>query len=233
MGGANVKITMIERVLQVIAPHPCYSCGKVGSNLCPYCKYNIVSEPFLGCILCATPSTHGICLIHGSPLKRVFVVSTRTGGLEAAINGLKFARNKSCARTLAELLDDSLPVLPENTLIVPVPTIAPHIRSRGYDQVDLIARHFARLRKLPYRRILSRRTRSVQHTASRQDRIAQAKATFGIKDPLSVQGLSDTHTILLIDDIITTGSTLNSAAELLNNYEIPVFGAALAYQPLD
>ena len=134
---------------------------------------------------------------------------------------------------MAELLHDSLPLLPKDTIIVPIPTISSHVRQRGYDQVDLIAQHFARLRNLPYQRLLVRRTRTVQHTASRADRLRQAKDMFGIKDERSVKQLGNSRGVLLIDDIITTGSTLRSAAELLNNYEISVFGAALAYQPLD
>ncbi len=228
MGGINVKNTIVERALHFIAPHPCYGCGKVGVILCDYCKYDIVHEPFLACIACQTPNPAGICANHHSPLKKVFIVGKRTDALETAINGLKFSNVKACAQTLAELLDEALPILPVHTKVVPIPTINRHIRQRGYDQVELIAKHFAHLRGLDVIQPLKRLTTTVQHTASREDREKQAQSAFGLRDGAETEGL-----VLLIDDIITTGSTLSSAANILSSTGMTVWAAALAYQPLD
>jgi len=231
MGGLNVKITMVERVLQIIAPHPCYGCGKVGMLLCSHCKYNIINEPFMGCIVCQTPQIDGICEYHDSPLDRAFIVSTRTDALENAINGLKFSNVKACARVLAELLDDSLPILPLNTTIVPVPTVRSHVRRRGYDQVELIARHFATLRGLKINHMLTRAGNSTQHTANRATREVQALSAFTL-NPTPSDEPSD-GPILVLDDIITTGSTVLAASRLLKQADRPIWVAALAYQPLD
>lgn len=231
MGGLNVKNTMIEGVLRVLAPHPCYGCGKVGVLLCPNCKYNITHEPFAGCILCQIPQKDGICPNHGSPIERSFVVGARNGPLEDAINGLKFNNVKSVAKVLAELLDDTLPLLPASTHIVPIPTVRSHVRRRGYDQVALIARHFAQLRGLPVSHLLIRKTSTTQHTEGREMRKTQAAAAFGLassKDTTRVAG-----PYLLIDDIITTGATVSAAAEQLTNTGATVWVAAIAYQPLD
>jgi len=231
MGGLNVKNTMIEGVLRLLAPHPCYSCGKVGVLLCPNCKYNITHEPFVGCILCQTPQKHGICPNHGSPIERTFVVGARNGPLEDVINGLKFNNVKSAAKVLAELLDDTLPLLPTSTHIVPIPTVRSHVRRRGYDQVELIARHFAQLRGLPVSRLLVRKTSTTQHTEGRDTRKLQAATAFGLGSLSDVaQGAGP---LLLIDDIITTGATVSAAAEQLVNTGATVWVAALAYQPLD
>lgn len=229
MGGLNVKITMIERVLEIVAPHPCYGCGKVGTLLCHHCKYNIISEPFVGCILCQRPQIDGICDYHDSPLERAFVVSTRTDTLENAINGLKFSNVKACARVLAELLDASLPILPETITIVPIPTVRSHIRRRGYDQVELIARHFAALRGLQIVHAITRVGGATQHTANRATREVQANGAFASNGSI----VDGTGPILLLDDIITTGSTLLAASRLLVETKRPIWVAALAYQPLD
>lgn len=231
MGGLNVKNTIVERVLHIVAPHPCYGCGKVGSLLCHHCKYNIISEPFIGCILCQLPQNDGICGHHDSPLERAFVVSTRTEVLEKAINGLKFSNVKACARVCAELLDASLPVLPEHTTIVPVPTVRSHIRRRGYDQVELIAQHFAALRGLTITRALKRVGKTTQHTADRATREVQAVDAF----TMSLHSIDTINNgpILLLDDIITTGSTVLAASQLLAQPNRHIWVAALAYQPLD
>ena len=230
MGGVNVKNTIVERVLQVLAPHYCFGCGKVGTLLCDYCKYNIVEEPFLGCMACGRPSREGICEWHESPVERSFIVSERSGPLEATINGLKFHNVKAAARTIAELLDERLPLLSEDTIIVPIPTVRSHIRQRGYDQVELIARHLAALRKLKVMKLLVRVGKETQHTLDREQRQDAAQKAFRLND--SVCEL-ETWPLLLLDDIITTGATISNAALILQPLGAPIWVGAAAYQPLD
>ena len=95
---------MIERVLQIVAPHPCSGCGKVGTILCEDCKYDIINEPFSGCILCGSYTLYGICEAHASPITRAFTVGTRSGALEELINRLKFHYAKAAARPLQTFL---------------------------------------------------------------------------------------------------------------------------------
>lgn len=228
MGGVNVKNTMIERVLQIVAPHPCSGCAKVGSLLCLDCKYDIINDRFFGCILCGMPQSSGICSAHDSPIERAFTVSTRTGVVETLINRLKFQNTKSAALSLAELLDRTLPLLPDTMQLVPLPTVRSHSRQRGYDQVELITQHLAGMRNLRIIRPLVRKTTATQKTASRERRLSQSIHAFGI-DSSSVKGKN----VLLIDDIVTTGATLQAAAQLLKGAGATVWVATLAYQPLD
>lgn len=229
MGGVNVKNTMVERGLQIIAPHPCFGCGKVGAILCDDCKYDITHEPFVGCILCGKPNAFGICRIHDSPIDRAFTIGTRSGVLEDVINQLKFHRVKGAARPLAELLHEQLPSFSENVEIVPIPTVRSHVRQRGYDQVELIVQHFASLRTMPVCHYLERMTNATQHVVGKDERLVQAEKAFSLKECEGIYG----KTVLLIDDIVTTGATLQSAATLLKNAGATVWVATLAYQPLD
>lgn len=229
MGGLNVKNTIVERILQVLAPHLCLGCGKVGQIICEDCKYDIDFEPFSGCILCGTPSGSGICWTHHSPVGRAFTVGQRHGVLEDAINQLKFHHMKAAARTLAELLDRRLPFLPSGIELVPIPTVGSHIRQRGYDHAALLAAHFGSIRELPVHRYLRRATKTTQHTAGKHERVTQASQAFSLVGAPELKG----KTILLVDDIVTTGSTLESAAKLLTKAGALVWVATLAYQPLD
>jgi ComF family protein len=230
MGGKNVKNTIVERLMQLVAPHPCSGCGKIGSLLCLHCKYDIVSEPFLGCILCARPELNGVCKTHESAFQKAYVVGLRDGVLRLLIDGLKFHYMKEAAKSAAELLDEHLPILPMDTVIVPVPTLTAHIRQRGFDQVDLIARHLGYLRGLDVKPLLSRAGNATQHHLKRRERLVEAKSAFELSP---VSSGSDSSIKLLIDDIITTGSTVSEAAKLLAQDGSTVIVGALAYQPLD
>lgn len=229
MGGEYVKNTMIQQVLQMVAPHPCSGCAKLGTVLCNDCKYDIIHEPFVGCFVCGLPENDGICAQHRSPVQKAFIISTRTDALEDAINRLKFHNTKAAARSLAELLDWFLPVIPRDVQIVPIPTVRSHIRKRGYDQVDLIARHLSIFRGNSIARLLKRHGDATQHTADRETRLLQAASAYTLKESSHRTG----QILLLIDDITTTGSTLQAAAHVLAATGATIWVAVLAYQPLD
>lgn len=230
MGGVNVKNTMIEWLLHKVAPHPCSGCGKIDTILCEDCKNDIAFETFDGCIYCGSPENAGVCAVHHSPLERAFIVGSRQGTLETLINKLKFQNVKAAVAPLAELLAERLPSLPPNTVLVPVPTAAPHIRQRGYDQVGLLARQLGYLRKIPIAPLLQRAANTTQHTETKTTRKQQAATAFKLREGTL---LDPKATYLLIDDVITTGSTLDACARLLCNAGGTVWAAGLAYQPLE
>ncbi len=214
--------------IQLIAPHYCSSCGRIGELLCEHCKYNIVSEPFEACILChkLTLPMQNICTGCKPSFTKAWCVGSRSEGLKELLNRYKFERTRAAYKPLAELLHSTLPLLPANVIIVPIPTIAPHIRQRGYDQTVLLARQFAKLRGLGYTPLLRRKTNSIQRGATRKQRVRQAGQAF--------MAANCSGYYLVIDDITTTGSTLNAAAKaLLNAGAKEVWVAVVAAQPLD
>jgi len=229
MGGLNVKNTIFERGLEIIAPHLCFGCGKMGSVLCPDCKYDITFEGFSKCILCGASNRGRVCDSHNAPFDTVFVVGDRVGPLKSCIDAFKFRNAKSVHATLATLLDETLPFLPKDVTVVPIPTVRSHIRWRGYDQTALTARSFAHLRGNRYEALLERVNSFTQHVSDKAQRRAQSKSAFAVKYSSSLAG----RRVLLIDDIVTTGSTLLAAAHALRGAGATVWVAALAYQPLD
>ncbi len=224
----NVKSTMVDRLLSQLAPHYCCSCGEIGSLLCDSCEYDIVSEQFVGCLLCGRLTlSPGACC--GSPIARTWCAGERSGGLEELINRFKFEYAKAAYIQLGDVLLSALPQLPAGTIIVPIPTVRSHIRQRGYDHTLLLAEYIARERCLTLSRALMRRMATIQRGADRKTRIKQAKEAFEVKLPLE-SGIP----YLLIDDVVTTGSTLRYAAETLRSAGATVvWAAAVARQPLD
>jgi competence protein ComFC len=120
-----------------------------------------------------------------------------------------------------------LPELPDDIVVVPIPTIAPHVRIRGYGHTELIAKQIAHTRKLAYRPVLQRRTNPVQHGATKQQRALQAAGTF---ECMSLDG----GRYLLVDDVYTTGETLKHAARCLKKAgATEVWTTVISRQPLE
>ncbi|MDR0955979.1 MAG: hypothetical protein LBM73_02530, partial [Candidatus Nomurabacteria bacterium] len=92
------------------------------------------------------------------------------------------------------------------------PTIAPHIRQRGFDHTRLIAKNLAKLRHLKLNaKLLLRKTDSVQHNLTAAERQKQAALAFEINPRCALAP----EKILLLDDIYTTGATMRAAARIL------------------
>lgn len=225
----NVKSTMVEKLLDLVAPHYCCSCGQIGSLLCEGCKYDITSEPFEGCLLCGGIMAGNSCATCQMVVEKTWCGGERSGALERLINRYKFEYAKAAHEPLGDIILAALPELPPSTAIVPIPTVRAHVRQRGYDHTLLIARYIAAKRGLKVYPVLRRRTNSVQRGANRATREAQAKVAYKVDGVVSA-GVP----YLLIDDVVTTGATLTHAAKALKDIgAVTIWAAAAARQPLD
>lgn len=221
---------MIDTILSYVAPHYCSGCSKIGSLLCEYCHYDIISDGFSACVLCGGPTgVTGICPVCQVEVARGWCVGERRDALQRLIGGYKFQHMRAAAQPLTELLDARLPELPSEVVVAPVPTIPNHIRRRGYDHALLVARAFARRRGLRLDSSLRRQTSTTQHDVGRVQREAQARRAFRC-DQVTYPGA----TYLLVDDIVTTGATVRHAARALRQAGAgEVWLATLSRQPLD
>jgi len=221
---------MVDKMLSLIAPHHCCGCDKIGSLLCDNCKYNITSESKMVCIACGRPSGH-MCLCNSCrvPYERAWVVGDRDGVLQRLVGLYKFERAKSAYKNLGDLLLNTLPELPANAVIVPVPTVAGHIRERGYDHMLLIAKYVAKARGVELKQLIKRKTNTKQRQATARQRTLQAKQAFVVNERVDTD-----KPYLLIDDVVTTGATVKYAAKALRDAGAKhVWLAVIARQVLD
>ena len=182
------------------------------------------------CIVCHRP-TGGtwICKTCRMPYERVWVVGERAGVLQRLIGLYKFERAKSAYKSLGDLLLEILPELPVDTVIVPVPTTPSRIRERGYDHMLLITKYAAKARNLKCEQLVYRKTNTKQRQSTARQRSAQAKLAFAVRG-----SVDKTKTYLLIDDVVTTGSTIRYAAKALHDAGAKhVWVAVIARQTLD
>jgi len=221
---------MIDKALNLLAPHYCCGCQKIGILLCDYCKYNINNEHNFACLACLRPcGVSGICTGCTLPYSRAWCVGKRQDELEKLIDIYKFERVKSADVVLADLILSTLPTIPSDVIVVPVPTVASHVRNRGYDHIKIITRKISKATGLTHIDCLDRLTTATQHGATASQRVEQAKVAFGINSKF-IKNM----TYLLIDDVFTTGSTVRFAAEKLREAGAKdVWVAVIARQTID
>lgn len=217
---------MIDVMLGAVAPHICKGCSTVGSTLCESCFFNIIEDKYIDCVACNGIADAGnLCqkCAKTNVFDQVFVVGERRDVLKRLVGDFKYNSERASAKRIAELLDATLPYFSENITIVPIPTIAPHIRQRGFDHTKLIAKNLAKIRGWDAESsLLMRRENSIQHGLNARDRKTQAAKAFMVntQKPIPCE-------IALIDDIYTTGATLAAAAKLLRKSGVQVIHVAI------
>lgn len=207
-------MSIIEQLFRLLAPYECLECGREGRLLCLWCSQERLESVPERCYRCyrLSPSykTCSVCR-HYSVLNHVWVRVSYNETPRKIIHALKFTYAQDAAKIIAEELHSMLPKLDPSTILVHVPAATSHVRLRGFDQSALIARQLSRLTKLPHVNGLSRLGQQRQVGAARETRRAQMAKAFR---PLSVSVIKNAH-ILLVDDVLTTGSTLEAAAKTL------------------
>jgi len=224
-----------DAVLDLVFPPRCAGCGRVDHLLCSDCRQSIVwvAPPF--CPRCARAVAAPVTASPSECQARCLVCATRPlqidgvravvefeGVIQGAIHALKYKGRTDLASPLAELMvtfwnGGLFPV----DCIVPVPLHPRRLRERGYNQAALIADKLAREINLPILPDVLVRSRMTE-TQTRLDTSGRRKNVAGAftAHPSQVGGRS----VLLIDDVCTTGSTLQACADALR-----VAGAAQVY----
>lgn len=137
------------------------------------------------------------------------------GDLKRAVQRLKYTGRRGLAAHLSELMFYSVannPYYIMTQLITAVPLSAERLRRRGFNQSDLLALGLAERMKVPLLPVL-RKTRETPSQAGlgRAGRAENLTGAFSLTDPGAVRG----KTVLVVDDVITTGNTLNNVSETL------------------
>jgi ComF family protein len=203
--------------LDWLLPPRCGGCGALGAWLCRGCDARIrrLEEPL--CRRCGreveSPGTPCSCSRRLRRLARLRAAAAYEGPLEAAVHRFKYRGWSSLARPLAGLLTARLAVdgLPA-ALVQPVPLHPNRQRRRGYNQSELLAAEVRTRLRLPRPRgrLVRIRDTPPQVGLDRVRRRANMDAAFAWDGPPGCGA-----PVLLVDDVVTTGATLEACAAAL------------------
>lgn len=205
-------------ILNFIAPPLCAECSWPGKWLCKKCHQYV--EYCLGPAYFREPL---------SGLTQVWCIAKYAGPVTKLIQQMKFG---VCCPDIADWLGNWLAQRVTLTHLAPpilvswVPCSPRNKQARGFDQAERIARVFAQRYHLPCEQLLCRNTSISQHQLhTKSDRQLHAKGMFRLRAP----PYPDFKTLLLIDDVCTTGQTLSQAAvTITNSLRVSVIGLAVA-----
>lgn len=208
-------MNVIEYIISSIAPHACVQCGLEGALLCHYCIQNLPVVRSC-CYVCNLPQrdwqTCPSCR-RETPLTAITPATPYANEVKQLLHALKYDRAAAAARDVAAAISQRFAgaQLPADLLITHVPTAHSRIRQRGYDQSALIAKEVSRLLGRPYAPLLLRLGKQRQVGQTRAARKQQMALAFrAVHVPLLAN-----KTIMLIDDVLTTGATLEAAGRTL------------------
>ncbi len=204
--------------LDFLFPQWCVGCGREGDFICYSCRRSLppVIPPL--CPRCGKPQPSGI-LCPGCVAWRARIDGIRSpfrfdGVMRQAIYQLKYRNLRALAALLAGLLNDYLSTNPvPGEVLVPVPLHQKRLRERGYNQSNLLAQELGKLTNLPVVSdclIRQRHALPQVRTATMGERWSNVADAFTCGD----HRLRDKQ-VLLIDDVSTSGATLDACAAAL------------------
>ncbi|MBX2848254.1 MAG: ComF family protein [Acidiferrobacterales bacterium] len=201
-------------------PKTCILCNKPVSQDCPVCEYCYPNLPCerSACIKCGTPFSAeldycGRCIDDPPVFDRCFCAFEYKYPIDQQIKRFKYAERPELARDIALLLAKEIKnhQLERPDLLIPVPMHISKLRNRGFNQALELTKYLSLLLKIPYKKSII-----VKHLATTpQAQLALNQRKNNIKGCFSYKKTTTAKHVAIIDDVITTGSTMAEITKIL------------------
>jgi len=233
MFGTSLTSQLYDAALALVYPQACAVCGSsVDSRhdgvACDACwnSTNLFREDDTRCWKCGVTTTATLVRDKRASVRcgqcndDTFTAARACGSYDGALRAsiVELKREPLVAARLGHLMFATQRREPLNSanLIIPVPLHPDREQERGFNQAALLARELARLSHLPLnehcvtRRVHTERHRAGMDSRARRESVA---GVFAVRDPQAIAGQS----VLLIDDVFTTGATVSECAAVLRD----------------
>ena len=234
---------MFDRLLQLLFPRTCLSCGKFGRYCCSSCEKKLVRITTPICPVCTRPAmdgaTHPRCMTRYS-LDGLVSCFRYTGLIKKAIKQLKYGKVSDIAAEIGSLCSHEITnstshnfrsftlFLQTRPVVIPIPLHWRKKQSRWFNQSELLGKHVAEHIGVEMNTDLLVRSifTKPQTGQTKEDRLRNMKGVFSIETLLN---RSIPKNIILIDDVWTTGATMRGAGNVLKRAGVQcVWGVTVA-----
>lgn len=214
----RVAMSYISYIADFFSEKKCFGCKKSGHFFCPLCSQAIdFYTPY--CYFCKKPAdnfiTHEACLQKICLRQVVVMTRYRSNGIKKLLKHAKFYGKYRAYENLIFSGKDifSTNIETKNAVLIPIPI--PFLRrwKRGYNQTEKIANYLSIQENIPTnRKLLTRKIYAKQQShLSQSERLGNLVGSFILKN----QNIPKESILYLVDDVVSTGATLNEAAKVL------------------
>lgn len=226
-------MTIVEKIfsplIHLFFPHICAGCGD-----------DVINPPNLLCLRCLDQLPHtGFGMLEENTVERIFwgriqlkaamseFYFTKGNIVQTLIHELKYKGNKEMGLMLGNMIGDSLihsDRFNDLDALIPLPLYSKREFKRGYNQSEILCRGIAMITNIPIisGNVIRKRSTETQTKKRRTKRWENIEGSFQIQYPEELQGKH----LLLVDDVITTGATIEACARIM--LEIPGVSLSVA-----
>ena len=219
---------MLRSLVYRLLPLRCVVCelhpGAPATSICTQCEADFFAADTARCERCAicvpdgqtsAPRICGRCLANVPHFDATTTLADYVSPVDGMVIALKFTARLDLAqffgRLLANRLSSAMPPAPDDAVVIPVPLAFERARQRGFNQSHHIARAFA---IATHRRLIVDRLLRIRHTPPQQS-LALKERRRNIRGAFAVEGSLSGQHVFVVDDVMTTGSTLDEVARVL------------------
>ena len=208
---------------ELFYPKICLGCGFLGAYICPVCQNKLKRINKDSCLYCGRASLNGFTHPACKREKRIdgfislFYYDNR---LKKIIKEIKYRKTLEALNELVFLIDYSLVnklkyFITKDLIIQAIPLHPQREKERGFNQVEPITRQLNQLTGVPIKNILLRikPTAYQAQIEKKQQRLINIRGVFSLKKGEKI----NKNNFLIVDDVLTTGSTVKEAARVLKD----------------
>jgi ComF family protein len=223
---------VLDGLLDLVFPRRCVSCRAAGGWLCEPCAGGLVPLAAPRCLRCGAPGDWSLRPCPECAGRELAFVSASAafayeGPARDLVTACKFRALRSIADEMAALAGPAFaaacggPAPGEEALVTWVPGHRDHSLERGFNLAELLARRLARSAGLAYAPLLRRvRHGARQSGLDRAARAANVHGAFELREDVK-RVLKNLKRVVIVDDVYTTGETLNYCADVLAQTDLP------------